>query len=366
MNNKDYYKTLGLSKSATQAEIKRAYRKLAHEYHPDKGGDKKNEAKFKEVSEAYSVLGDESKRKQFDQFGFAPGPGSGGEGARNWQDYSNVNINFEDMGFSGFGDVFETFFGGGRSSSRGRQKRGADLQVKMIINLKEVLEGTEPEINLNKWTECSKCKGEGNETGSSLKTCSTCRGQGQISKATQTIFGTFSQAQICPECEGSGKVPEKKCFKCRGAGRIKETEHIHVKIPAGVSSGTIIKVKGKGEAAGRGGVAGDLYLNIFVKEDPVFVRDGINLLTEISIPFKDAILGSVAKAPTINGSIDFKISAGTQPGQVIKLSGKGLPNLNGNRMGDILVKINVEIPRKISASQKKLLEEWDQKKSWFL
>ena len=292
MANKDYYKTLGVSKSASQAEIKRAYRKLAQKHHPDKGNG--NEAKFKEISEAYSVVGDEAKRKQYDQFGFVPGsggagPGAGGRGpgggAYNWQDYSNVNINFEDFG--GFGDIFDTFFGGGRKSRTTSQRRGADIEATINIDLADVLSGSEKEITLNKWINCDRCKGEGAEPGFSVKTCPTCKGSGQISKATQTFFGTFAQNQICPECEGAGKIPEKKCTKCAGKGRIRESKRLLVKIPKGVDNGSVIKIVGEGEAAERGGKAGNLYLHVAIKGDNRFVRQGANLLTQINISFID-------------------------------------------------------------------------------
>jgi len=370
MANKDYYKTLGVSKSASQAEIKRAYRKLAQKHHPDKGNG--NEAKFKEISEAYSVVGDEAKRKQYDQFGFVPGsggagPGAGGRGpgggAYNWQDYSNVNINFEDFG--GFGDIFDTFFGGGRKSRTTSQRRGADIEATINIDLADVLSGSEKEITLNKWINCDRCKGEGAEPGFSVKTCPTCKGSGQISKATQTFFGTFAQNQICPECEGAGKIPEKKCTKCAGKGRIRESKRLLVKIPKVVDNGSVIKIVGEGEAAERGGKAGNLYLHVAIKGDNRFVRQGANLLTQINISFNKAILGTVARVPIVGGSIDLKIPAGTQPGQVIKVIGKGFPYLNTSKIGDLLVHVNIEIPRKISSTQKKLLEDWDSKKGWF-
>jgi molecular chaperone DnaJ len=370
--NKDYYKILGVSKPSSQAEIKKAYRKLAQEHHPDKGGGKEAEAKFKEISEAYSVLGDESKRKQYDQFGFVPGSGAGpsgggqgyGNGAYNWQDFSNANINFEDLG--GFGDIFETFFGGGgRTSARTRHAKGADLQAQIAIDFKDVITGVERDLNSNKWVSCSKCKGDGAEPGSSLKTCPTCHGSGQVTKATQTMFGTFASNQVCPECEGRGKIPEKQCSKCHGRGRVKESKNMTVNIPAGVDNGSVIRIAGEGEAGAYGAKAGDLFLRISVKNDPRFVRNGNNLLTETKIPFTEAVLGSVVKIPIVEGSVDLKIPAGTQPGQVIKISGKGVPVLNSSRRGDLLVRINVEIPKKISGSQRKLLEEWDQKKGWF-
>ncbi|KKR17566.1 MAG: Chaperone protein DnaJ [candidate division CPR2 bacterium GW2011_GWC1_41_48] len=364
---KDYYKTLGVSKSATQAEIKRAFRKLAQKHHPDTGNG--DEAKFKELNEAYSVLGDETKRKQYDKHGFVPGSGAGpggagrGQGSYNWQDFSNANINFEDLG--GFGDIFETFFGGGRTGTRTKSQRGADLETRITIDLKEVITGAERELGLNKWAKCSHCRGEGAEPGASIKTCPICHGSGKVTRATQTMFGSFAQTVVCSDCRGQGKVPEKKCTKCNGHGRTKKLRNLKIKVPAGVQDGSVIRVTGEGEAAEFGGKSGDLYLHIVVKKDPRFIRDGNNLLTEISIPFYEAILGAVSKVSTVEGSVDLKIPAGTQPGQIIKISGRGTPVLNSLRRGDLLIKVNVEIPKKISSAQKKLLEEWDGKRGWF-
>lgn len=363
MSSKDYYKILGVSKNSTQEEIKKVYRKLAVKYHPDKGGTKEDEAKFKEISEAYAVLGDPGKRKQYDQFGFiSNGQGHPG-GAHNWQDFSNVNINLEDLGI---GDIFDSFFGGGfsgRSHSTRTKSRGQDISANVTITLEEVLSGTEKEIFLNKWVSCSFCKGIGSEKG--FKTCPTCKGAGKVTQATQTFMGTFAQTKICPECEGEGKVPEKVCGKCVGKGRVKESSKIKVKIPAGVYSGSVIRVEGGGHSGERGAGAGSLYLDITVLAHKKFMREGNDIYTEISISFIQAIIGGISRVSSLEGDIDLKIPAGTQPGQVIKISSKGLPVLNQPKRGDLMIRINVEIPKKISALQKKMLEEWDKKSGWF-
>jgi molecular chaperone DnaJ len=362
LSGKDYYKILGVDKNSTQEEIKKAYRKLAVKHHPDKGGTKEDEAKFKEISEAYSILGDSAKRKQYDQFGFVSnGQGSPG-GAYNWQDFSNVNINFEDLGI---GDIFDSFFGGGYSKrgGSGSRTRGSDISARVSLTLEEVLLGTEKEISLNRWVACNPCKAKGSEKG--FKTCPTCKGSGKVTQATQTFLGTFAQTKICPECEGEGKIPEKICTKCSGKGRIKESSKIKVKIPAGVHNGSVIRVDGAGHAGERGSGSGSLYLNISVAPHKTFKREGNDLHVQIGVSFIKAIIGGIEKVPSLEGEVDLKIPPGTQPGQVIKISSRGLPILNQTKRGDLLVIVNVEIPKKISSAQKKMLDDWDKKSGWF-
>jgi molecular chaperone DnaJ len=370
MTKRDYYEILGVSKNATQEEIKKAYRKLALKYHPDKGGAKENEAKFKEANEAYEVLKDEGKRKAYDQFGHAGprmgGPGSGQDGY-GWGDFAQggygtggFNVNFEDLG--GLGDIFGEMFGGGTRTRR--PQKGADLETQISIDLSEAVSGTEREIVLDKLNECDKCKGSGAEPGSKVKTCPTCGGSGQINKARQTMFGTFAQVATCDECAGRGEIPEKKCTKCAGAGRIKERKGVKVKIPAGIEDGQTIRLTGKGEAGPVGAPAGDLYLNVRIKPDKRFVREGANIISTTEITFPEAALGTTVKVETVHGKIKLKIPAGTQSGKIFKISEKGMPVINSGRKGDHLVKIHVKTPTKLSRKQKKLLEEFDNDKGW--
>lgn len=368
---RDYYEVLGVAKSANDDEIKKAYRKLAMKYHPDKGGSKEDEEKFKEANEAYSVLSDATKRKNYDQFGHA-NPNGAGNGAGGYQQYGGFggfggsggfNINMDDLG--GFGDIFETFFGGGRSSSSASRKRkGADIEAELRISFEEAVFGVERDFALLKMNTCDRCKGSGAEPGSGTKTCPTCHGRGQIQTEQHTIFGTFASSQVCPECHGEGKVPEKKCTKCRGEGRLREQVSVRVKIPAGINDGQAIKVAGKGEAGERGVSAGDLYLHISVQPDKRFERSGYNIMNEIEINFPQAALGTTVDVVTIDGAVKLKVPAGTQSGKVFKLSGKGVPMLSGRSRGDHLVTIIVKTPTKLTPKQKRLLEDFD-KGGWF-
>ena len=370
-DKKDYYEILGISKSATQGEIKKAYRKLALQYHPDKGGGKEAEAKFKEINEAYSVLSDPAKRKSYDQFGRNPfGSGANGQaGGFNHGQYGGFNgqgfnINYEDLG--GFGDIFETFFGGGgRGRSGAKQKRGADIEAEIRVDFKESVFGTEKDFKMMTHIVCERCDGKGAEPGKGLKTCPTCKGSGKIQSATRTIFGTFAQTQECDTCHGAGKVPEEMCKKCSGTGRVKEQVTIRVKIPAGVDEGQIIRLPGKGEAAESGGKPGDLYLRVRVQPDKRFRRNGFDIDNEVDITFPQAALGTIVEVETIDGKITLKIPSGTQSGKTFKLSGKGVTKLHGRGRGDHLVTVNVKTPTNLSRHQKKLLEEFEQNKSWF-
>lgn len=368
-NKRDYYEILGVGKTASDDEIKKAYRKKAMKYHPDKGGSKEDEERFKEANESYQILSDAQKRKQYDQFGHngpygaGNGPsGNGGNGQYGGFNTGGFNVNMDDLG--GFGDIFDTFFGGGGGRSS-RSRRGADIQAEMRITFEEAVFGVEKDFSLLKMNGCDKCKGNGAEPGSGEKKCPTCQGRGQVQTEQHTIFGTFAQAAVCPECHGKGKVPEKKCTKCHGEGRLKEQVTIKVRIPAGIDHGQTIKVSGKGEAGEYGTPAGDLYLIVRVAADNRFLRDGYNIHSETEISFPEAALGTTVEVGTIDGKVKLKVPAGTQSGKVFKLSDRGVPHLNGKNRGDHLVSVIVKTPTKLSHKQKQLLEEFSKEKIWF-
>lgn len=368
---RDYYEILGVPKTATDDEIKKAYRKAAMKHHPDRGGGKEAEEKFKEANEAYQVLSDQQKRKQYDQFGHTGpfgagnGPSSGGAGYQQYGGFNGggFNVNMDDLG--GFGDIFDTFFGGGGGGRSSRSRKGADIQAELRITFEEAVFGVEKDFTLLKQNTCNRCKGNGAEPGSGEKTCPTCHGAGQVQTEQHTIFGTFAQAAVCPECHGKGKVPEKKCTKCHGEGRVKEQVTIKVKIPAGVDNGQTIRVSGKGEAGEYGIPAGDLYLIVRVIPDKRFERDGYNIQSEAEISFPEAALGTTVEVETIDAKVKLKVPAGTQSGKVFKLSDRGVPHLNGRQRGDHLVTVVVKTPTKLSSKQKKLLEEFNNEKGWF-
>lgn len=367
MAKRDYYDILGVSKSASDDEIKKAYRKAALKYHPDKGGGKEAEEKFKEANEAYQVLSDKGKRQQYDQFGHN-GPFGAGAGAGGYQQYGGFNgggfnINMDDLG--GFGDIFETFFGGGGGGGRSRTRTGADIQAEITIDFREAVFGVEKDFSLLKMNKCDRCKGNGAEPGAGEKTCPTCHGSGQVQTQARTIFGTFAQASVCQECHGKGKVPEKKCTKCRGGGRLKEQVKVKVKIPAGIDDGQTIRIPGQGEAGEYGTPAGDLYLRVNVRADKRFVREGFNITSKVEISFPEAALGTTVDVETIDGTVKLKIPAGTQSHKVFKLSDKGITHLNGRTRGDHLVTVIVRTPTNLTKKQKELLEQFEKGKGWF-
>jgi molecular chaperone DnaJ len=365
-DKKDYYELLGVSKGATKEELKKAYRKLALKYHPDKGGSKEDENKFKEVSEAYSVLSDDQKRQAYDQFGHNGPRMGGGGGGFNPNDFAGFgnqgfNVNFEDLG--GLGDIFGDLFGGG-GRSRGPQ-RGSDIQAAVSIDFMESVKGVEKEIILDKYSVCDHCKGDGAEPGSGQKTCPTCNGKGKVTQQTQTMFGTFAQTATCSTCNGLGKVPEKECTKCHGAGRIRERKPLKVKIPAGIDSGQTIRIEGAGEAGQPGARPGDLFLSISIRADKRFERQGSDVISEVKISFPKAALGTTVEVETVEGMVTLKIPAGTQSGKIFRLSGRGISHLHSSRKGDQLVTVLVETPTKLSREQKKLLEQFEDEKHWF-
>lgn len=356
MEKRDYYEVLGVSKSADATEIKKAYRKLALKYHPDKNpGDKEAEEKFKEAAEAYDVLSNEEKRRRYDQFGHAGvgGAGQGGFGG---------GMSMDDI-FSQFGDIFGSFggfsgfggFGGGRSARR--VNRGTNLRVKVKMNLQEIATGIEKKIKVKKYVACQHCNGTGAKDGKSYSTCSTCKGSGQVTRVQNTILGAMQTTSTCPTCEGEGKIINEKCTFCNGEGVLMLEEVISINIPAGVGEGMQLSLSGKGNAARRGGVNGDLIVLIEEEEHPELVRDGNDLLYNVFIGYPEAVLGETVEIPTIEGKVKVKIEAGTQPGKILRLRGKGLPDVNGYGKGDLLAKVNVWIPKNLSKDEKKLVEK---------
>jgi len=351
---KDYYQILGLSRDASQEDIKKAYYKLAHKYHPDKGGDEK---KFKEISEAYQILSNKDKRSQYDQFGRVFEGGGFEPGGFDFSSFSGrPNVDFE-FDFGDLGDLMEDFFGfGGRRKKD--SKRGRDIEVEMEIPLEDVLSGHERDIVLDKFIVCSRCHGKGGEPGTRVKECFSCRGTGWVQQIRRTPLGSFTQSATCPECGGEGYKPEKPCNVCKGEGRIRQEEKIKVFIPAGVDTNQIIKVEGKGEVGRRSSKAGNLYVRIFIRKHPVFKRKGDDLYVQVPVSFSQAALGDEVEVVTLPGKkILLKIPAGTESGKILKISGKGVPHFSGFGNGDMYVELIVKTPKKLSKRQKELLEE---------
>ena len=360
---KDYYKILGVSKSASEEEIRKSFHKLAHQYHPDKGGDEK---KFKEINEAYQVLSNKEKRSQYDQFGQtfegAQAQGFGGFG-RNW-DFSSMwgggpNQEGVDFEFEDLGDIFDQFFGGGfRGGTRRRERKtGKDIEVELEISLEDILKNQEKEIVIEKLAKCERCQGSGAEPGSKAKECMTCGGTGEVQQMQRTIFGSFTRTIVCPVCKGEGNIPEKICNVCKGEGRIKTEDKIKIFIPAGVDSNQVIKVEGRGEAGKRGGKPGDLYVKIFIKKHHVFERKGDDLYQKVPISITQATLGDEVEIPTLEGkNILLKVQAGTESGKLLRISGKGIPHFSGYGRGNLYVELTLKTPKKLTKEQKELLE----------
>jgi molecular chaperone DnaJ len=362
-NKNDFYDVLGVSKTATDDELKKAYRKLARQYHPDVNKDNPKAAeKFKEISEAYSVLSDKDKRAQYDQFGHAAFEnGGGGAGANGFGGFSGFG------GAGGMDDIFDMFFGGqgGRSSGR-RQKnngpqRGADLRVDLEISFEEAAFGVEREIRLNREEECSVCHGTGAEPGTKVETCPECHGTGEVQFTQNTMFGQMMNVRPCSRCGGTGKIIEKKCKNCHGNGRVKISKKVKVKIPAGVDNGSRLRVSNEGEAGLRGGGRGDLYVYLYVRRHKYFKRDGTTILCEVPINIVQATLGAEIKVPTLDGSVVMKVPAGTQPGKVLRLKKRGVPDLRRkDSRGDQLVTIKVVVPTKLTEKQKEALQKFSE------
>lgn len=351
---RDYYEILGVGKTASADEIKKAFRRAAIEHHPDRGGD---ETKFKELNEAYEVLKDPSKRQRYDQFGRAGvgGNGAGGDpfaGFGGFGQGQNVNFDFGDLGL---GDIFNSFFGGaGQGQGRSRQQRGRDVETRVDISFEQAVFGTEAELNLNIEDTCEHCKGSTVEPGHQLKTCDQCGGSGQVVTVTRTVFGNIQQAAICPKCAGRGKIPEKPCSVCAGKGTRLATQRVMLKIPAGIDDGATIRLREHGEAVA-GGPKGDLYVGIRVKPHKKFTREGELILSNEHIDMVDAALGTEIDVETVDGPIRMKVPAGTQSGSDFKLSGHGVPRLKGTTRGAHIVTVIVDTPKKLSKDQEELL-----------
>lgn len=369
MAKRDFYEILGVSKDASESEIKKAYRKAAMKYHPDKYSNasdeekKEAEAKFKEINEAYQVLSDSEKKAQYDRFGHAAFEQGGAGGAGGFGGFSGGFGNFEDLG-----DIFGSFFGGnsggfggfggGGFGGRGPEP-GADLRYNLDITLEEAAKGVEKTIKYKRQGKCDACDGTGAEKGSKMKKCPKCDGTGTIHVTQRTMFGNFETTQECDECHGKGEIPEKKCKKCHGTGVATETVERKIKIPAGVDDGQRLRISGLGDASLDGGPNGDLYIYITVKKHPFFERNGDDILCEIPITFATAALGGEIEIPTLSGKKNIKIPAGTQNEKMFRLRGEGIQNARGGYKGDLLVKIHIEVPTNLNDDQKELLTKFD-------
>lgn len=358
MAKRDYYEILGIPKGAGADEIKKAYRKKALEYHPDRNpGNKEAEDKFKEAAESYEVLSDAEKRKRYDQFGHAGVGGSGGFGGGGFHD-----IDIEDI-FSRFGDIFggehpfESFFGGSSRRSGRRVNRGSNLRIKVKLTLEEIATGIEKKIKVHKYISCHHCNGTGAQKGSGFNTCSTCKGTGHVTRTQQTILGYMQTTSPCPHCGGEGKIIANKCRQCNGDGITKGEDIISINIPPGVAEGMQLSLNGKGNAAPRSGIPGDLIIAVEEAEHPLFKREGNNIFYEYHLNFADAALGTSAEIPTLDGKAKVKIEPGTPAGKILRLRGKGLPDVNGYGRGDLLVSINIWTPQNVSSEERKILEK---------
>ena len=356
MSKRDYYEVLEVNKGANDQELKKAYRKLAMKYHPDRNPDNPEaEDQFKEVNEAYEVLSDSQKRANYDQFGHAGVNG----GAGGFGDFSGSGFGgFEDIFGDMFGDIFGGSFGGGRARKRTGPEKGADIRYSINLTFEEAAFGVEKEVKIRRNEKCNDCNGSGAKPGTNKKTCSACNGSGEIKQAQRTPFGTMMNVRTCNVCHGSGSVIETPCAKCSGSGEIKKEKQISIKVPAGVDEGSAIRLTGEGELGLRGGPRGDLYVVINVAPHKLFRREGIDVYCEMPITFVQATLGDELEVPTLDGRVKYKISEGTQSGTVFRLREKGIPRLRSTGRGDQYVKVQVEIPKKITDSQKELLRQF--------
>lgn len=361
MAKRDYYEVLEVEKTASVEEIKKAYRRKAIQYHPDKNpGDKEAEEKFKEAAEAYEVLSNPDKRARYDQFGHAGMEGAGGFGG-----FGGQGMSMDDI-FSMFGDIFGgrggfggfSGFGGGGGQSQ-RRFRGSDLRVKVKLSLKEIAEGTTKKFKLKKYVPCSHCHGSGAEGSGGMETCPTCKGSGTVIRTQQSIFGMMQTQSVCPQCNGEGKIIKDKCRECNGEGVVYGEEVVEVKIPAGVAEGMQLSMSGKGNAGRHNGVAGDLLIQVEEEVHPDLIRQDDDLIYNLLLSFPTAALGGAVEIPTIDSKVKVKIESGTQPGKVLRLRGKGLPSVNGYGTGDLLVNVSVYVPEALSKDEKQALEKLD-------
>jgi molecular chaperone DnaJ len=363
MSKRDYYEVLEVSKNASAEEIKKAYRKKALKYHPDKNpGNKEAEDKFKEAAEAYEVLGNSEKRQRYDQFGHA-GVGGAASGG-----FGGSGMTMEDI-FSHFGDIFGNFggfggFGGSSRSGGQRVNKGSNLRVKVKLTLKEIANGVEKKIKVKKYVSCNHCNGTGAENGTAYSNCPTCGGTGQVTRVANTILGQMQTRSTCPTCGGEGRTITKKCPYCNGDGVQRADEVVSINIPAGVEEGMQLSVSGKGNAARREGINGDLLVLIQEEKHPELIRDGSDLIYNLQLSVPDAILGTPAEIPTIEGKVKVRIDPGTQPGKILRLRGKGLPEVNSYHRGDLLVRINIWIPSDVSKEEKRILEKMKESSSF--
>ena len=360
--SKDYYKILGIEKNASTEEVKKAFKKLAMQHHPDRpGGD---EAKFKEVNEAYQVLSDAEKRKRYDQFGSDFEQQGGFGQGMNWEDFMRATRGqgggggFEfNFGGADFGDIFGDMFGMGGGRRGGRQARGRDIQVDVELTFKEAAFGVERDVTVRKQATCDVCGGSGGEPGSKMDSCSQCKGQGQIVQVQRTFLGAMQTVTTCPTCHGRGQTHSKKCKHCGGDGILAKSTTTKVKIPAGIDNGQSIRISGHGEAAPHGGQSGDLFVVVHVKPSKEFERDGFDVYTSAGISFSQAVLGATIEVETIDGLVKVSVPEGTESGQLIRLKGKGIQHLSGSGRGDHYVRVKINVPRKVSKNAKKLLED---------
>lgn len=357
MAKRDYYEVLGVEKSADESTIKKAYRKLALQYHPDKNpDDKAAEEKFKEASEAYEVLSDASKRQIYDQYGHAGIDNQFGGGGFSWDNFTHFN-DLNDIFGDGFSSIFDTFFGGGMGRSQGRTaNRGEDLQIELSLTLREIANGVEKTIKIGVKDNCEVCGGSGS-AGGAPETCSQCHGSGQIKTVRQSLFGQMQTLSACPSCRGEGKIIKNKCTKCYGEGRAGKVKEVNVKIPSGVEEGQYIRLRGQGNVGPRGGSRGDILVLIHEKQDDTFERDGNNIILEYPLSFSQAVLGDEVEVPTLGPKVKMKIPAGTQSGRLFRLKGQGIQGLNSYSKGDLIVKVTLITPTKLSKEESELFEK---------
>jgi len=353
---KDYYKTLGVEKNASADEIKKAFRKLAHKHHPDKGGDEK---KFKEVSEAYQILSDEKKRAEYDTYGsVGNGAGFGGaQGQAGGFDFSGFGGGFNGQGFENIdlNDIFGDLFGGRSARGSSKSRRGRDISVDLQISFSEAVFGVEKKVTITKVSTCQSCNGTGAKPGSATKTCSNCKGQGRVNEIKRSFLGSFTQVRECPICEGSGKIPDEKCSTCKGDGVVRRGQETTIRVPSGIENGQTLHMVGGGEAI-KNGPAGDLYAKMHVASHPVFKREGDNLVMNLKVKLTDAILGAVYPVQTLDGEIELTIPKGVSTGDVLRVRSKGVP-VDTRHRGDLLIKIEVKTPAKLSRQAQKLIED---------